>query len=406
MAPPTRRQAHKLLVAAIAAVPVAGAWAEGNQDLQFRASAAVVHDSNIFRLPAGADTQTLIGRKSAAEKVGVTTLGVNYNKAYSLQNVELDVSMVKYDYQNFSYLGFSALNYRGAWRYALTPRLRGTLSTTRDKTLNSFVDFRGFNVRNERTDINTRLDGTYELGANWRLIAGLTRSTLDNSLPINSEADSRRIIGDIGVRYVLPSGSALGYTLRHANGVYTSNRPQPSAGFFDDHFQQTEHELQLTLALSRDTSANFRAGYLQRNYPTYSQRDFDGLIGGATLNWAYSPKLGISAGWTRSLGSFETADFNYAQTDRFSIGPVWQLSPKATVRVQLAHAVRNFGGTPTGLVTLQRRDITRDASLSLDWQPYTFLSLSASLQNARRTSSLAGFDYSANTINLSAQFTY
>ena len=57
------------------------------------------------------------------------------------------------------------------------PRLRGTLSTTRDKTLNSFVDFRGFNVRNERTDLNTRLDGTYELGANWRLIAGLTRAT-------------------------------------------------------------------------------------------------------------------------------------------------------------------------------------------------------------------------------------
>ena len=78
----------------------------------------------------------------------------------------------------------------------------------------------------------------------------------------------------------------------------------------------------------------------------------------------------------------------------------------ATVRVQLAHAVRNFGGTPSGIVTLQRRDVTRDASLSFDWQPYNFMSVSASLQNARRTSSLAGFDYSANTVNLSAQFTY
>ena len=85
---------------------------------------------------------------------------------------------------------------------------------------------------------------------------------------------------------------------------------------------------------------------------------------------------------------------------------MWQASPKAAVRVQLAHAVRDFRGTPTGLVTLQRRDITRDASLSFDWQPYTFLSLSASLQNARRTSSVPGLDYSSNMVNLSAQFTY
>ena len=107
------------------------AWAEGNQELQFRASATVVHDSNLFRLPADANLLALIGRDSAAERVAITTLGVNYNKAYSLQNVELDMSLVKYDYQNFSYLGFSAFNYRGAWRYAFTPRFRGTLSSER-----------------------------------------------------------------------------------------------------------------------------------------------------------------------------------------------------------------------------------------------------------------------------------
>jgi exopolysaccharide biosynthesis operon protein EpsL len=382
------------------------AWAEGNQELQFRASATVVHDSNLFRLPDNANLPALVGRNSTAERVAVSTLGVSYNKAYSLQSIELDMRLVRYDYQNFSYLGFSAFNYRGAWGYAVTPRFRGTLSSEREKTLNSFVDFRGFNVRNERTETTTRLDGTYELGASWRLVGGFSRTGLDNSLPINSEADSRRITADVGLRYLLPSGSTIGYTLRTIDGTYTSNRTLPSPGFFDDRYSQLEHELRVTWAINRDTSADFRAAHLSRSYPTYGQRDFSGVVGGINLNWSYSPKLGLAAGWTRELGPFETADFNYSQTDRFTLGPVWQVSPKATVRVQLAHAVRNFGGTPTGVVTLQRRDVTRDASLSLDWQPYTFLSLSASLQNARRTSSLAGFDYSANTFNLSAQFTY
>ena len=59
-----------------------------------------------------------------------------------------------------------------------------------------------------------------------------------------------------------------------------------------------------------------------------------------------------------------------------------------------------------GLVTAQRRDTTNDASLSFNWEPYRFLLLSASLQNARRSSSAAGLDYNSNTVNINAQFTY
>ena len=402
--PPTHPSSLTLL--AITLATCGHAWAEGGQDLQLRASMGLAHDSNLFRLPDSANAQALIGRDSAAETVRITTLGLNYNKAYSLQRVELDVSLVKYSYQNFSYLDFSALNYRGAWRWSYTPHLRGSLSTARDQTLNSFIDFQGFNVRNERVNTNTRFDGTYELDANWRLIGGLTQAALKNSLQITSEADYRQTTLDGGVRYVLASGSSAGYTLRSSDGTYTTNRPIPSAGFFDDRFTQTDNELLATWAISRDTTADFKAGYRSRTYPNYPQRNFAGMTGAATVNWSYSPKAGVVAGWTHDINAFETTNTNFSQTDRFSIGPVWQISPKAVMRVQLAHSVRDFGGSPTALAPLQRRDVTRDATVSVEWQPYTFMSLSASLQNARRSSSLAGFDYSSNLFNISAQFTY
>jgi hypothetical protein len=76
------------------------------------------------------------------------------------------------------------------------------------------------------------------------------------------------------------------------------------------------------------------------------------------------------------------------------------------VQLQLAHAVRDFKGTPFGVVSAQRRDTTNDASLSVNWEPYRFVLLSASLQSARRSSTAAGLDYNSNTINLNAQFTY
>jgi len=404
MAPPHLLRRSLLALAVAGMAPAC--HAEGGQDLQLRATATVVSDSNLFRLPAGANTLALTGRSSSAETIGIAAFGLNYNKAYSLQAVELDVNFNKYSYQNFAYLGFTAVNYRAAWRWAYTPRLRGNLTTSRDQTLNNFVDFQGFNVRNVRVDNNTRLDATYELDANWRLGGGLTQNSRTNSVQVTQEANFRQTGVEAELRYVLATGSSLGYVVRSTDGNYTSNRTIPSPGFFDDRFGQTDNELQLAWAISPSRSANLRLGHRSRSHSTYPQRDFAGTTGAASVNWAISPKSAVLIGWTRELGSFETNNFNFTQTNRYSVGPVWQVSPKATVRAQLAHATRDFRGTPTGVVTQQRRDVTRDASLAIDWQPFSYLALSAALQNGRRSSSLPGVDYNSNSVNLSAQFSF
>lgn len=382
------------------------AWAEGADDLRFSASLGLVHDSNLFRLPSGIDTVPLIGRSSAAETIHITALGANYQRSYSLQRVELDVRVTDYRYQNFDYLSFLATNYRAAWNWSYTPRLYGVLRTTREQSLNNFVDFRGFNQRNLRTDTATAFDATYELDARWRLSGGLSHTARSNSLPITTEADNRLAGLQAGVRYVLPSGSSAGYRLRTSDGRYTTRRSIPSAGFFDTDYSQTDNVLSATWAISRDTRAEVSLGHRSRSHPNYPQRNFDDLLGSASVNWAYSAKSGVVARWERELGTFETANFNYTQTDRFSIGPVWQVSPKATVRLQLEHAIRDFKGTPAGFVTAQRRDTTNDASVAIDWEPYRFLLLSASLQNQRRSSTAPGFSFNANVVNFSAQLTY
>lgn len=393
------------ILLALSLAASAGALAEGADDLRFFAAQGLVHDSNLFRLPSNANTQALIGRSSAAETIGITTLGARYSRSYSLQQVELDMRVTNYQYQNFGYLGFLATNYRAAWRWSYTPHLYGNLSTSRDQSLNSFIDFRGFNQRNERIDTRTRFDAAYELDARWRLQGGLTRTARSNQLAILEEGDYRANAFELGGRYVLPSGSSAGYTLRSTDGSY-ANRPFPSAGGFDNGYSQLDNEMRVKWAISRDTSADFMVGHRHRSHPNYPQRDYSNLVGSASVNWAYSGKSGLSAGWTRELETFETANFNYTQVDRFSVGPVWQVSPKTTVRLRLEHAIRDFRGTPAGFATAQRRDTTNDASVSLDWEPYRFLLISASLQNSRRSSSSPGLGYNSNIINVNAQLTY
>ena len=243
---------------------VAGcALAEGANDLRFRASTALVHDSNLFRLSSLANVQALLGRSSAAETISVIGFGVNYDKSYSLQRVEFDMGLNKYNYQNFSYLDFTAINYNATWNWAYTPALQGKLTTSRNQTLNNFSDFQGFNQRNVRADTSTRLDATYELDARWRVSAGLGQSARNNSIQTTQESDFRQTSVDAGVRYVLASGSSIGYQLRSSGGTYTTNRAIPSPGFFDNRFSQIDNEILLTWAVNRDSTADFRVG--QRN---------------------------------------------------------------------------------------------------------------------------------------------
>lgn len=397
---------QRLIVLALTMGGTTCTWAEGADDLRFSASLGQVHDSNLFRLPSNTNTLPLIGRSSAAETITIGSLGANYQRSYSLQRVELDVRLTNYSYQNFDYLSFQATNYRAAWNWSYTPHLYGLLRTTRDESLNSFVDFQGFNQRNLRSDTSHDVDATYELDARWRLKGGLTRFARSNSQAVSGEADYRLTALQAGIQYVMPSGSSASYRMRTTDGTYTTGRSIPSAGLFDSDFTQTDNVVSATWAVSRDTRAEFSLGHRSRSYPIYPQRNFNDFIGSASVNWAYSGKSSVVASWSRELGTFETTDFNFTQTDRFSIGPVWQISPKATVRARLEHAVRDFRGTPFGVVTAQRRDTTNDASVAIDWEPYRFLLLSASLQNSRRASSAPGFSFNSNVINFSAQFTY
>ncbi len=402
---PNRSKRWIQFVGAAIATLSLGAHAEGADEFELYTKLSVMHDSNLFRLSRDANVLASIGRTSTSETVVTSTLGMRYDKKYSLQRVLLDVNYNKFDYQNFNYLSFAGLNYRALWDWSYTPHLHGTLSTSRNQALNSFLDFRGFSQRNERVDRNTRLEAVYELDARWRLVGGAGFNERSSDLPIAQDADYRNRALDVGLRYVMPSGSSLSYTLRRTDGDLL-NRVFPSPGLNDNAYQQTDNIIEATWAVSSATSAVFRLGHQSRSHPNYPQRDFDGVTGGASFNWMVSPKLMWIASWSREISPYETFITNYQSVERFAIGPTWQLGPKTTMRAQLEHADYSYLGSPVQSRSSNRRDTLVNASVSLGWQPYQFLNVSASLQNARRSTNQPGLDFNANMVTLQAQFTY
>ena len=75
-------------------------------------------------------------------------------------------------------------------------------------------------------------------------------------------------------------------------------------------------------------------------------------------------------------------------------------------RLRYEFARISYLGSPTTLAATQRRDTTRDATLSFDWQPYPALTVGTSVQRAMRSSNVANLDHTATLATVSLQFSY
>jgi len=378
--------------------------------LTFRASYALLHDSNLFRLPEDADARATLGRDSLDEQIAITTVGLKLDKRFSLQRVQLDVSLVDYRYANFSSLDFTARNYSAAWNWALTPRLRGNLIAQRQQSLSSYADVQGFSRQNQSTRTQERFDFLYELDGAWRLLGGVARASQTNLSQLEEQDNTSTRSVDLGVRHDFASGSHLGYRLRSARGEYlwrdSTAPPGPGQAMAGTTFEQMSHELRLHWAWSAKTTADLSATFLDRQHPGRPERDFSGLSALASVNWKATGKTTWVATFSSDIASYQTASSNYVQTDRLSVGPVWQASAKTSVRLHHALAQRSFRGNPDGQADTPRRDLTHETSVSVDWAARRNVLVSASLARATRRSNTPGLDFSSNRAQISAQISF
>jgi exopolysaccharide biosynthesis operon protein EpsL len=376
-------------------------WAMLGDTVMLNAAYTRETDSNLFFLPANANFIALIGKPSAEETIDTTSLGFSVNKPYSLQRIELAVDVIDYRYQNFSYLGFTAHNYNATWRWELPPRLSGYFTTYRIQNLNSFLDYQNFTTRNVRSTVNRRFEAAYELQGTWSLVGGVMQTTQVNEQAVPGQGDYTAFSEDVGLRYIFASGSSLNYTFKKTNGTYLNPTP-----LSDDGFSQIDNGFHLQWIVSGQSTADFGVAYISRTHPHYSQLDFSGFNIAANFNWRITGKSALTAGWTRELSSYQTADTTHTQTEHFSVGPVWQVSPKTAVRVTYVLTLRDYLSSPTPVPTTQRTDTLRDTRLSFDWLPYQRLTFSASLQKSSRTSTLPNLGYDNTLASLSAQLAY
>ena len=378
------------------------AWADKSDVFNAFVSTNYRHDDNLFRLPDGVKPSNGTSR---SDNILSSTVGVSFNKEYSLQRFSLLFTHVDYKYQNADYLDFKANNYSTNWAWALTPYLRGNLSADRNQRASGFGDFRNVNSQNSIVIKNETFDVDFSPYGNWHLLTAYSRRTQTNSAVFVEESSFILHTKRVGVRYLFPSSSFVEFNVKDSNGENT-RQVEVDVGQVGRDFDEREDELKFNWMLSGKSTLVSNVSHLKREYDSTSNRNFSGNFGSIQYKYLLSDKTTLALVASRTINAYQLQQTNYSQVDTLAFSPSYAISSKLSLIGNVQFSERNFKGDGPVPTSDERVDKMRVYSLSLAWTPLESLNLGATIKHDERNSNQNFFDYSSNQIAVNGGWTF
>jgi len=380
------------------------ASAQPGDMFNFVLGANAIYDSNLFRLPDGVTPTSPSGKPERSDIINITSAVFSLDKQYALQAFHVDYGITSSKYQNFNYLDYDAKQYNLAWYWALTPELTGTLSKTQRQSLITFEDNRSLTQVILTTEKNN-IDFDYSPSNVWHVIGAYSEISSKNSQTFLEQASNNTKNIEGGLKYVLGSLSFISMVFRDTTGEYLGQNLD-FVNLRDIGFKRQMEIISGIWVLSGKSNINFQLANTDFKSNNFSARDFSGLSGSIAYEWDILPKTSLVFNLRRSLEPYVTGISSYTVTDSFGVAPTWNISEKLVLKSNLDISQRDFLGEGPIVATNQRSDKTFRYGLNLNWAPRTYVSTSFGLQHQERDSNLNNFDYSDNTMSVSAQLDF
>lgn len=397
------KQWGKVSILLMAMVP---AFADQFDTVNYSANAGINFDDNVFRLPAGADPQLFLGQPIKSDMTRSVSLGINVDKKYLNQEVIVNATGTDIKYRNFSSLDYTNSSIKGAWNWQFSSRLNGALSATRVQTLISPADSRVY-TRNLSTTDNISFSGDGWVGGNWHLLFGVSGGKTTNSINAINYPGSHSEANEWGIKYDPADGKLISLVSRNLRGA--NSNPVPDPWTLTD-TGSTERQLELRASWQL-TGKSVIGGNLMnidhRNF-NYAQRDYKGTQGSINYSLSTSDKTFLNMSLQRSISSWLSYYSSYYVTDSASISPSWQISAKTVMRMTFNRGTSEYRGAVVPDVIF-RNDITQSVQFGIDWAVQRAVTISASVQHSKRSSSpesytSLGFDDNTASLSVRASF--
>ncbi len=359
------------------------------------------HDSNLFRLPDGQNPPSSAER---SDNIWDTNVGFSIDKDYSLQKFKFDYTHESVKYDNNTFLDFEANNYFGAWLWAITPGLTGTLSSKRTTDLVPFLDYRAAFNQNIRVTKEQVFNFDYSPHNVWHLLGGYSKLDVQNSQPFVEQTSYKQNTVELGTKYTFPSNSYIMFKHKNRNG----EQAESFASLISTGFKEREEELSAFWLISGKSKASANFGHVTRNDDMFSVRDFSGYFGGINYVWDATGKVSVAVDLSRRIASYQDAFSSYNTVDTFSIKPTWAITSKVSLTATALTSKRRFLGDGYLPSPRTREDSGVYYAVGADWTPRSTIKLGVALQHDIRNSNdvVLDRDYSANIASIYGQLIF
>lgn len=334
--------------------------------------------------------------------------GITADYYLSRQFFTLNATATQSQFQTNSRLDNIAYNVRGAMNWVVGSNWDGDLGATFVESLGSFADTRS-TQKNLRTTQSVFGSAMYRVYYDWKLRAALTQTTLENGAANFRAGNREDTVLELGSRYYSKGGdSFVGLNLKNTDGRFPNREVVPGLSRVDNSYRQYDLQGTVDWRYSGETRLSGAAGWTRRQHDEVSERNFNGLTGRMTVNYALSGKTIINATLRREIGAIEDVVSNYILTQGFNIGPSYAATGKVNVGVSYDYSQRKFLGDPGFIVTgfAPRVDNIQTFSLNVGYTPVRNVIVNASLSQSIRNSNRLLSDYSATTFTISGQLTF
>ena len=382
------------VVALLAGAAPGLSQADAEDALNFSLTSTATYDENLFRLSSG-NGPTRPG-SSRADTLYTFRGGLHLDKPYAQQRLQGDLTATQYSYRNNSYLNDSAVDYRGAWLWAVTPQLTGVLAVDQVSSPVSYADLQSATNHNLRKNTSRQLTADWAVDGVWHVVGGANhlRSTTEGG-ELTATGNYEQNSAEGGVKYVSPANNSIAAVRRQVRGDYLG-RPLS--------YDQSDSELVGIWQLTGKSRIDAKLGYTDRTY-NLTQRNYSGTTGALSYQMTPTGKLRLTLATGRDLVPYIETNNSYYVSNFVAFTPAWLLSEKTTISLRLGFNQNDFRGALTSN-SIAREDKVRSAQLSAAWRPARSINVDGYLTHEQRTSNFSALDYSDNIVGITGSLRF
>lgn len=384
-----------LVVLALQSSLVMGAETDA---VRFNASAEIIHDDNLFRLPSGTAPQNGAERSDRIQRLNAS---IDSRAQIGLQTVSINLAANRNWFARNSFLDYTGHDAAARWDWKVGSNLSGAAAYADSRTLAGFgeqrretrdlVTLRGPSLS---ANLKVALDHTFGLEVSEQQ----TRRSDPAQLSLENDTSNLGLIWT----YRSTSDNSFGLRTRRSEAKYLNSSLLASGGI--DNFVQRDVGGFVSGAAGAVSRWSAELGYAKREYTQDGRSDFSGAVGRVGFDWQPTAKVGLNLALSRQLIPPENLGTAYSVSSLGAIMATWAATPAISVRAIAERDRRNYRtASAADVVGDARRDTLQRFRLSASFDPITALRLTARLESGQRESNFEGQSYRYNQVQFGTE---